>query len=396
MKTTRIFYFRFLVLMGLVISLVTLVTSQSLLRIDTAVPKVLIPTDGSPNDFFGSALAVKSGTMIVGALGSDPLGVNSGAAYIFRRKGGEWNQQAMLVPEDGEDHAWFGCSVDVDGRRAVVGAYGRFEPVSTGAVYVFRRKGASWKEEAKIMATDTDIGDHIGCAVAISGKTIVAGAFGKGDAGKNSGAAYVFRRINGIWIQEAKLTAVDAAPRKQFGRSVAIDRNKIVIGGDSSAYVFEREGGQWIQKIKLERTGQIVAIDGKTIVTGKPLGYGNVRYSGVVSVYTRRGGSWIRKAVLSASDAADHDRFGDSVSIDGDTIAIGAWGDTPSGDFSGSAYVFRFQNNEWIQKKKLTSPLGEPHDYFGASVGVSGRTIVVGATSAKGAMVNSGAVFVFK
>lgn len=190
MKTKRIFYIGLIAIMALVISLVTLATSQSLMRIDAAEPKVLFPIDGSPYDFFGFALAVKSGTMIVGAHGSDPLGVNSGTAYIFRRKGGQWIQQAMLVPEDGEDHAWFGYSVDVDGRRAVVGAYGRFKPVSTGAVYVFRRKGASWKEEAKIMATDTDIGDHIGCAVAISGKTIVAGAFGRGDAGKNSGAAH--------------------------------------------------------------------------------------------------------------------------------------------------------------------------------------------------------------
>lgn len=396
MKNRGIFLVRFVVLIGLVISLIILFASHSLARIDADIPMVLYPKGGSPYDGFGFALSVKLGTMIVGAHVCDPFGVNSGAAYIFRRKSGQWIQQAMLVPEDGEDHAWFGWSVDVDGRRAVVGAYGRFEPVSTGAVYVFRRKGASWKQEAKIMATDTEIGDHIGCAVAISGTTIVAGAFGKGDSGKNSGAAYVFRRINGIWIQEAKLTPFDAAPRKQFGRSVAIDRNKIVVGCGGSGYVFEREGGQWIYKIKLANTGHVVAMSGNTIVTGKPMGDGYARHSGVVAVYKRIGGDWVLQATLSANDAADHDRFGDSVSIDRDTIAIGAWGDSPAGDFSGSAYVFRFQNNKWIQKKKLTSPFGEPHDYFGASVGVSGRTIFVGATSAFGYTGNSGAVFVFK
>ena len=139
MKTKRIFYIGFIVTMALVISLVTLATSQSLMGIDTAEPKVIFPTEGSPNDFFGSALAVKSGTMIVGALGSDSFGVNSGAAYIFRRKGGEWIQQAMLFPEDGEDHAWFGCSIDVTGRTIVVGATSS-EGASgkSGAVFVFK------------------------------------------------------------------------------------------------------------------------------------------------------------------------------------------------------------------------------------------------------------------
>jgi hypothetical protein len=190
---------------------------------------------------------------------------------------------------------------------------------------------------------------------------------------------------------------MDALPRKQFGKSVAVSGNTCVIGSGGSAYVFKHAGGgQWTHQAKLENSGHIVAISGKTIVTGKPGGHGNAKFSGVVTVYMLTGGEWIQQTVLSASDAMGHERFGDAIAIDRKTIAVGAWGDTPSGDFSGSAYVFRYQNNKWIQKKKLTSPSGKKHDYFGASIDVYGTTIVDGATSAKGASKGSGAVFLFK
>lgn len=387
MKRRNIYHMGLIVLVLLHVSLATLAASQLLAKTVAPIPQVIFPSEGE----CGWAIAVSGSTIIAGDDSASPFGLSSGAAHIFRRKSGQWIQQATLVPSDGEELAWFGRSVDVDGRIAVVGAPGPTSKVYlTGAVYVFRRKGGSWKEEAKLTAPIPEIRDRFGCSVAISGTTIVVGAKGKGHAGEKSGAVYVFKRINKIWIQEATLTPMDAAPGKQFGKSVDISRNKIVIGTGLSAYVFERKGGQWIEHSKLEGTGALVAISGKTIVVGKDR-------AEAAFVYKRKGGNWIQQATLKADESSSRDqRFGDEVAIDGDTIVIGDWGYTPAGKYSGSAYVFRYQGNEWIQKIKLTSPYAEPWDFFGASVGVYDKTIVVGATSADGARRNSGAIFVFK
>lgn len=386
MRRRNIYHIGLIILMLLLVSVATLEAPQLLAKTVASIPQILFPSEGS----CGWAFAVNRSTIIAGDYSASPFGLSSGVAHVFRRKSGQWIQEATLVPSDGEELAFFGRSVDVDRQIAVVGAPGPTIKVVAGAVYVFRRKGTSWKEEAKLTAPVPEIRDRFGCSVAISGTTIVVGAKGKGDAGKKSGAAYVFRRINKTWIQEAKLTPMDAAPGKQFGKSVDISRNIIVIGTGLSAYVFERKGGQWIEHSKLEGTGALVAISGKTIVVGKDR-------ANAACVYRRRGGNWIQQATLRANDSSSRDqRFGDAVAIDGDTIVVGDPGYTPAGKYSGSAYVFRYQGNEWIQKEKLISPYTEPWDFFGTSVGVYDKTIAVGATSADGARRNSGAIFVFK
>jgi hypothetical protein len=148
----------------------------------------------------------------------------------------------------------------MDGGRVIVGAptdendFGEF---NSGSAYVFRREGTVWTQEAKINAGDHAPGDQFGIAVSISGDLLVVGAHLNDGAGNDAGAAYVFQRQDGSWVQEAKLTAMDGLAEDWFGQSVSISGRRIVVGAQRSderaseagaAYVFLRQDdGTWTQ-----------------------------------------------------------------------------------------------------------------------------------------------------
>jgi hypothetical protein len=92
--------------------------------------------------------------------------------------------------------------------------------------------------------------------------------------------------------------------------------------------------------------------------------------------------------LLLASNMADDDQFGNSVSVSGNTAVIGAWADDYNGIYSGAAYIFvRAADGTWSQQAKLTAADGKAGDYFGGSVSVSGDTAVIGADHASSAYV---------
>jgi len=191
----------------------------------------LTATDGAASDFFGHAVAVDAGTIVVGAYWDDDKGDYSGSAYVFTRTGGTWTQQAKLVPADGTADDWFGSSVAVDGDTVVVGAHlDDDKGIDSGSVYVFVRTGATWTQQAKLTAADGAADDRFGWAVAVDADTIVVGAYGDDDKGIDSGSVYVFTRTGGTWTQQAKLTAPDGAANDYFGRAVAVDAGTIVVG----------------------------------------------------------------------------------------------------------------------------------------------------------------------
>jgi hypothetical protein len=156
-------------------------------------------------------------------------------------------QAAQLTASDAEDEDYFGGSVAISGDTAVVGAYEEDGAGSNrGAAYVFERNqgGAdSWGQVTKLTASDAENDDYFGFSVAISGDTVVVGAYDEDGAVINRGAAYVFERNQGgldKWGEVTKLTASDAETGDRFGRSVAISGDTAIVG----AYT-EDGGGSW-------------------------------------------------------------------------------------------------------------------------------------------------------
>jgi hypothetical protein len=368
----------------------------------------LVASDAAGGDNFGYSVAVSGDTAVIGAYGDDDGGIDAGVAYIFVRSGGSgrpgWTQQVKLTASDAADSDGFGSSVAIAGDTALVGAYHDDQAAGgdAGAVYVFVRSGGVWTEQTKLMASDATTAGYFGRSVAIVGDTAVIGADGDDDAGSSSGSAYVFVRSGEVWSQQAKLIASDAARGDRFGASVAVSGDTAVIGayfdshaaGDyaGSAYVFVRSGGVWSQQAKLTASdaaaddwfGVSVAISGDTAMIGAYFDdHSGGSNAGAAYVFVRSGGLWSQQAKLIASDAAAGDCFGRSVAVFDDTAVIGAdWDDLAGGADAGSAYVFARSGGVWSQQAKLTASDAAASDYFGNSVAVSGDTVVIGAWSA--------------
>ncbi|MHC4698192.1 MAG: FG-GAP repeat protein, partial [Planctomycetota bacterium] len=237
----------------------------------------LTASDAVANHNFGKSVSVSGDVAVIGAVYDHDGGFYSGSAYAYRYNGSSWIEQAKLTASDAAAYDYFGHSVSVSGDVAVIGAYG--DRIDSGSVYVYRYNDSSWIEEAKLTASDAAAGDYFGYSVTFSGDVAVIGAHYDDDGGTNSGSAYVYRYSGSSWIEEAKLTASDAAEYVHFGSSVSVSGDMAVIGAH-----WDNDGGS---------------------------------RSGAAYVYRYNGSSWIEEAKLTASDAAEYDYFGSSVSVSG-------------------------------------------------------------------------------
>jgi hypothetical protein len=321
--------------------------------------------------------------------------------------------QIKLAAADGTAGDEFGYSVAIDGDTAIVGAY--FDDDAggnSGSAYIFTRSGSTWTQQAKLTAADAAENDQFGINVALSGDTVIVGAYWDDAAGSFSGSAYVFTRSNTTWTQQAKLTATDAAAGEEFGRSVALSGDRAIVGAhlddgagsaSGSVYVFTRSGTTWTQTAKLtaadgaadDRFGYSVALSGDTAIVGAQFDDDAGSNSGSAYIFTRSGSAWTQQAKLIAADAAAGDRFGRSVALSGDTAIVGAYGDDDAGSRSGSAYIFTRSGSSWTQQVKLTAAAATADDLFGFSVALSGDTAIVGAQLDDGAGSDSGSAYVF-
>jgi uncharacterized repeat protein (TIGR01451 family) len=338
-------------------------------------------------------VAISGDTIVVGAWAEDggpddPL-YNAGAVYVFERNqggAGSWGQAAKLTAADAQVDDRFGNSVAISGNTVVVGAYGEDGAFpDAGAAYVFERNQGgtgAWGQAAKLTADDPRINDGFGISAAISGDTIIVGAWeedgGPGNPLYNAGATYVFERNQGgagAWGQTAVLAASDAQVGDFFGGSVAISGDTVVVGA-----------------------------------SGEDGGPGDPRpFAGAAYVFGRNqggSGSWGQVVKLVAGDPQTNDFFGGSVAISGDTVVVGAneEGGGPGNPmpYAGATYLFRRDQGgvaAWGQVVKLTANDAQAVDNFGISVAVNDDIVVVGALAEDGGpgdpIHNAGAAYVF-
>ncbi len=338
---------------------------------------------------FGASVSVSGDTAVVGASATD----GAGAAYVFVRTGTSWTQQARFNGSGGNNEDAFGGSVSASGDTILVGA-GRENGTSgpeAGAVHVFVRGGTSWTEQAKLIASDAAAFDGFGGSVSISGDTAVVGA---PSAVASTGAAYVFVRSGTTWTEQQKLVTQDTGAYHS-GTSVSVFGDTAVVGGPSSGaslgaagtvFVYARSGTTWAEQPKVtasdaaayDEFGASVSLFEDTLVVGAPRADAA---AGAAYAFARVGTTWTEQEKLSApaSDVTASDHFGQSVSVSGDTVVVGAPDDDrPLAYSGGSAYVFMRSGAAW-STQKLTASNAGGNDHFGTSVAVSGDTIVVGA-----------------
>ena len=340
----------------------------------------------------------------------------AGAAYVFVRVDGKWSQQARLARDVPSAFAEFGYSVAISGDTLVVGAPGEDAGgTAAGAVYVFVRQGTTWSQQAMLTPSDPADDKNFGASVAIDGETLVVGGLQDSDQGPNAGAAYVFVRNGTSWSQQTKLTADNFSPGNLFGFSVAISSGTVAVGSPydddaglnaGAVYIFTRSGTIWREQTELfassaadeDRLGWSVALDGDTAVAGAPRNLYFADVPGSAHVFVRSGTTWNEQARLVASDGAATDGFGSAVGFKGDTAVIGSRFDSSFAAGGGSVYLFTRSGTAWNRTAELASNDIGAYYQFGYSVGTDGPTIVVGAPLAgdpNAGEYQNGAAYVF-
>lgn len=449
------------------------------ITIDPIAQQAYLKGDNGSDGFgFGISVAASGNTVVVGT-------PREGAVYIFTlSSSGVWGKQARLVASNPGIAEYFGQSVAISGDTVVVGT--SFESSSAtgvngnqtdnstpgaGAAYIFTRNSGVWSQQAYLKASNTESNDYFGGSVSISGNTVVVGAEGEdaasiginGNQADNStvdsGAAYVFVRTGSNWIQQAYLKASNVDSYDEFGSSVGISNETVVIGApyesssdtgvngsgtnnhasdSGAAYVFVRSGNTWSQQAFLKASntgvgddfGTMVAISNDTIVVSAPdedsedngvnglQGNDNLLDSGAVYVFVRNGSNWSQQAYLKASHSEEDDKFGLGLAISGDTVVVGAPEESRAAIgvdgaqagyaySSGAAFVFARNGSTWSQQSYLKASNTDAYDNFGNTVAIAGNLITVGASGenssatgingdqADNSGVNSGAVYTF-
>ncbi len=344
-----------------------------------------------------------AGTPLDAAFG----GAYCGSAEVFHLESGVWVHTQKLVPSDHETTYHMAASADLSGERMVLGAPDDF--TASGSVYVFELSGSTWLEVAKLVTPEVEFFSRFGFAVAIDGDTLVASApySDNGAPNSNQGAVYVFVRSGSTWQFQQKLVANDSHLNDEFGYSVALDGDRILVGGyhnhaltnDGAMYVFERQGSVWSQTAELlafdpagqPRLGVSVDLEGDLAVGSAPFDSDHAASSGSAYVFRRNGaGAWLQIAKILAPDALPGAQLGDDVSIQGNQVLVASVEDDwtcPSIPFAcnaGAAYVFSFAP-EAVQYGSCPTqgPCGNHDDFGGCSCssGTGGELAAAGSSS---------------
>jgi hypothetical protein len=380
-------------------------------------PGLVTPLNGN---WFGISVALSGdgNTLAVGAPLSDPLGENSGHAFVYgRNSAGVWSLQTpnTWVGGAGWQIGW-AAALSGDGRTLAVGAINADGAAAgSGAVITFvRDAGGAWGPPTLVTPSIGDAGDQFGFPVALSedGSTLSVGARFEdssanevnGNAGSNaaadSGAAYVFIRQGGGWSQQAYVKAFNSDSSDHFGLSLALS-------GDGSTLAVGAP----------DENSAATGVNGDEVDD-------SASNAGAAYVFTRQSGAWSQQAYVKASNTGAEDQFGFSVALsrDADLLAVGAVGEdgnatglggsqsNNSAAGAGAVYLFRRASAGGLSQPTYVKASNTgAGDAFAHSMALSGdgATLAVGARFEDGAAIgiggdqtsnaatNSGAVYVY-
>ena len=384
----------------LVVDMNITVQNQNYLQIDKIQSQ-----DIEAYDRFGTSVSVSGDYIVVGAYREDTVANNAGSAYLFKKEiDGNITEIVKLQADDAQENDFFGYSVAISGDYIAVGAWGEDTTGSdAGSVYLYKKDAndLSVSQIAKIQSDNAHNDDNFGYSVAIDGRYVAVGAWGEDSYGSNSGSAFVFRiEDNNSVTQIGQVGASDLEDYDFFGESIAISGNYIIVGANhedsiteasGAAYLFKKDSNDLtitqIAKLKADDAdsydnfGKSVSISGDYMVIGANQEDENGADSGATYLFERESdSSVVQLAKITPTDAEAGDNFGYSVSIDGNSIVVGARYEDTVASKAGSAYIFKREIDDSItQVTKLQADDAEAEDRFGFSVSMDSNLTAVGA-----------------
>jgi len=343
----------------------------------------LAASDAGEGDQLGGAIALAGSWMAIGADLDDDRGDDAGAVYLFERDGQSWVERQKLTASDGDMQDGFGAAVALDGDVLVIGAPSAGAPAA-GAAYVFTLAGGTWSQQARLIAPGTpEVDDLFGRAVAVRGDRIGVGAPGA-DAG--TGAVHMFRGGGATWNDDGSFLPGDAA--ESFGAALAMSDDTLAIGapldddtGTASGSVFRLtlDSEDWVSapKVTASDAGANDQFGSAVALAGARLAVGAPyrNETGAVYVYETGTGGEI---IVTRTDEAANDAFGRAVASDGAFLAVGVPGDDQGGTSAGSVSLFASNGGDWVEIGSVRDDTPVDFDTFGASVALAGDQLAVG------------------
>ncbi|QDT27727.1 Calx-beta domain protein [Gimesia panareensis] len=386
----------------------------------------LNPTSSSYDKGFGNSVAISGNVIVTGAYDE-----GRGAVYVFERLGYGWVTYApfakLVTLGSLSNYSDFGYSVALEGNSTlVVGAPG---VSGGGAVYIIKPQAGSWTNPLvrEIRPDGLSAGDQFGHSVAIEGDLLVVGAYGDDENGQTSGAAYVYSKSDSSWITssiyETRLTASDGEIYDEFGGAVATNGYAVLVGAiRGGAYLYESNGfransygpyeTKFIPHLETPSSsifGYSVAISTTGLLIGAPgvrLPENQNATTGAAFYYEFAGywsNSSLKQRVISV-ETQDREYFGSAVALDGTTIAVGAIYADMDGIDSGGTYVFYGPDytNSSLGEFPLTSelppgPLNKSNveDYYGHTLAMNDDYLIVGAPGTDSVLAPGGGVYIY-
>ncbi|MEL6636366.1 MAG: M36 family metallopeptidase [Bacteroidota bacterium] len=322
-----------------------------------------VASDDEAGDIFGWDVDVLGNLVLAGAPNEDAGGSNAGAAYLYRRNFfNGWTQSQKFVAPDATAGDQFGRSVAISKIYVAIGApYTDDNGSSSGSVYIYKYYAGTYVFHQELKAWDAAAFDNFGISVAMTNNRLIVGASGNDDLGSNSGSVYAFELNSaGYWQKWDKYNAADGSANDLFGWSLDIDGDHIVIG----AFTDDHSGATDI---------------GSAYVFSRP---------SASALYTE-----VDK--LTASDGSDYQYFGYSVAVDNSNIVVGAFHRISTQ--GGAAYVYNKEagTNSWPEAQKLVPDDNAAGDFFGLSVSLNDNRAVIGATGDDDDGLSSGSAYVY-
>ncbi|MCH7701135.1 MAG: hypothetical protein IID37_05565 [Planctomycetes bacterium] len=361
----------------------------------------LVSSDVEVGDFYGHWVDIVGHRAVVTSMGDDYDG-GTGSVAALEFDGKEWVQCQTLIGSDATSA--FGTHLVMSDDVILVGAEG--DNGGVGASYVFRLSEQGWVEEQKLVPSDD--GGYFGWFNALGDDVAVIGAPWSSLNGTASGGAYVFRYLDGVWVEEQRLTSSSQAAWDQFGFCVAISGDVIAVGapGDDelgsfagAVFIFELIDGVWTEVQKLMGEGFTLSLGASLAMQGDLLlaaYFLNSDYSLPVYAFRNDGQSWIQIQTLQPVDhEGNGNNWGFGIAMDGDLAIIAAPGFSINGVQSGAAYVYSFTGSEWVGVQKIFPSDGGDLDFFGHGVGIDGSTAIIGSPYHDMPAGDAGAAYVY-
>ena len=319
----------------------------------------LVAEPAFTEDTLGGKVALKNDIAMLGVMRRDDKGKDSGAVVSFERESNTWKQHQIFTAPDAKPGDAFGQSIALTENHLIIGAPRNDAlGVDSGAAYLYKREKGTWRYQTKITASDGTAGDLFGISVAIDGNTVLVGADLHDEKAENAGAVYVYTLNGNRWKQEAKLMASDGGKTDIFGVRVALSKDTALIsarrddtkelGIDAgSAYIFVRDGDNWTQQVKLtspdgqadDRFGRGVALSGDTAIISAMNHDANGTDTGALYLYKNGADGWRYTSKFVAKSSMPEDRFGWNVGLSNDVAIVATPNHDAKGQESGAVFI---------------------------------------------------------